>query len=79
MENERPPDNLNITNLFQSVDFNADINLIEKICNNEETLIQHKECKELIEKAADSLGDSKLKLLDDLDYVVKFSMFNRNR
>ena len=77
MENERPPDNLNITNLFQSVDFNADINLIEKICNNEETLIQHKECKELIEKAADSLGDSK-RMTEINDSIFSFNALSHS-
>jgi hypothetical protein len=59
MENEGPPDNLNVTNLFPSVNFIADIDLIEKLCNNHETVEQHNECKELIEKIAASLGDAK--------------------
>lgn len=58
MENEGPPENLNISELVPQVLGKTDIDLIERICNNPESLRKHKECKELIEKGANLIGDS---------------------
>lgn len=58
MKNEGPPENLNISELLPQALDETDIELIERICNNPESLKEYKECKELIEKVADSIGDS---------------------
>ncbi len=58
MENEGPPDNLNVTHLFPSANYSEDINLIKRICSNQKTVNKHNECKELIEYVASSLTDS---------------------
>lgn len=59
MENEGPPDRLNVTSLFPSIDFIEDISLVERICNNQDTVKKHIICKELLEEIANSLGDNK--------------------
>lgn len=55
MENEGPPDNLNVSEILPFAINSYEITLIDKICSNKKTIKQHNDCKELIEKLANSL------------------------
>ena len=59
MKNEGSPLGLNVTELIPSINYEDDIKLIERICNNSETVRKHKECANLIELVANSINDSK--------------------
>jgi len=66
MVNEGPPENLNISELFPSAINVDDINLIDRICNDSDAVNKFKECKDLVEKVANLLGDSNfMKEIDD--------------
>jgi len=49
LEGEGPPQGVNVSELFKNVDFDSDLQLIERICNNEQILRKHKECNGLVE------------------------------
>lgn len=55
MENEGPPENLNVSEILPYAINSYEITLIDKICSNTKTIEQHNECKKLIEELANSL------------------------
>jgi len=68
MKNEGPPPNLNVAELFPNLNYEDDINLIERICNNSEAIRKHKECVDLIEFVANSLSGSKF--IDEISDTI---------
>lgn len=68
IENEGPPDNLNVAELLPSTNFTEDISLIERICTNQDTIRKYKECKGLLEDIANLLGDSKF--MDEINNSI---------
>lgn len=55
VENERPPNGLNVSELFHNVNFDADLQLIERLVNDSAIIRKHEECNDLLEKIANSL------------------------
>lgn len=58
VENEGPPNGLNVTELSNNVNFDSDLQLIDRIVNDSTIVRKHKECDDLLEKIADSLTDA---------------------
>lgn len=58
MENEGPPESLNVTELFPFALKEKEINLIDRICENPETIKQFNECKRLTEDIANLLTNT---------------------
>lgn len=58
MKDEGPPLNLNVSELLSDVNYEDDINLIEKICNDSKVIKKYKECADLLEIVANSLSES---------------------
>lgn len=58
MENEGPPEFLNVAELFPFALKKDEINLIDRICSNSETIKQFKICKGLTEDVANLLGNT---------------------
>ena len=78
VDNEGPPDSINISALLSSVDFNDEIILIDKICSNQLVIKKHNECKELIEYVANSLGDSNF--MEEIDNsTIEFKPSDKDR
>lgn len=71
MENEGPPDNVNVSAIFATMNFQNEIILIERICSEKETIKKHKECKNLINDVANLLSDSNF--MDEInDSVIEY-------
>ena len=60
MNDEGPPEGVNVSELISDEIDTIDIDLIDKVCSNEIALKKFNECKVLLNKLAESLGDSKL-------------------
>jgi hypothetical protein len=58
LENEGPPKGINVSKLLENVNFDPELQLIERICNNEIIIRKHKECSGLIEQIANSLTEA---------------------
>lgn len=58
MENEGPSVNFNVSEFLPDALNEQDIKLIERICNNQDSVSKHKECQYLLESVASLLGDS---------------------
>lgn len=58
MPNEGPPGSLNVTELFPFVLKKDEINLIDRICKDSETIKQYKICRGLTEDVANLLGNT---------------------
>ncbi len=57
MENEGPPDNVNVSAFLPSIDFSDQIKLIDRICEDQRVFEKFDECRKLIDNLADSLKD----------------------
>lgn len=58
LDNEGPPQGVNVGILFQDINFDSELHLIERICNNSEIIRKHNKCYELLENIANSLTDA---------------------
>ena len=56
VENEGPPTEVNVSKLFGDINFDSELQLIERICNDDIVVRKHNECNTLIEQIANSLN-----------------------
>lgn len=58
VDNEGPPAGINVSKLLGNITFDFELQLIEKICKDENVVHKHRECSNLVEQIANLLNDT---------------------
>ncbi len=72
VENEGPPVEVNVSKLLGNINFDFELQLIERICKDETVVRKHKECNTLVEQIANSLNEANfmLEIRDSISEVT---------